>query len=176
MPAGSTYTPIATTTLGSNQSTIQFNSISGSYTDLIIVGSFAINRNGAAFTVRVGNGSVDSGNNYSITDINGNGSTAASERNTNQPNFSIFPNIGCSTTVGNNNVIIQFMNYSNTTTYKTILVRENNTDSSYPGTAAGVGLWRSTSAIDTINLIAQVTGSDAFVTGSTFTLYGIASA
>jgi hypothetical protein len=36
MPAGSTYTPIATTTLGSAQADVTFNSFSG-YTDLVLV-------------------------------------------------------------------------------------------------------------------------------------------
>ena len=38
MPAGSTYTPIATTTLGSSQATVTFSSFTG-YTDVILVAS-----------------------------------------------------------------------------------------------------------------------------------------
>ena len=37
MAAGSTYTPIATTTLGSAQADVTFSSISGSYTDLVLI-------------------------------------------------------------------------------------------------------------------------------------------
>jgi hypothetical protein len=61
------------------------------------------------------------------------------------------------------------MNYSNTTTYKTSLVRTNN-----DRVAAVVNLWRSTAAITTIKLEEVVTGDIA--TGSTFTLYGIKNA
>jgi hypothetical protein len=38
MAAGSTYTPIATTTLGTAQSSVSFSSFSG-YTDLVLVSS-----------------------------------------------------------------------------------------------------------------------------------------
>ena len=67
-------------------------------------------------------------------------------------------------------VIAQFQNYSNTTTYKTMLSRAN---------AAGyvqarVNLWRSTSAINTIKISGQ--SGMTFNTGCTFTLYGILSA
>ena len=37
MAAGSTYTPIATTTTSGTPTTVSFTSISGSYTDLILV-------------------------------------------------------------------------------------------------------------------------------------------
>jgi len=62
------------------------------------------------------------------------------------------------------------MNYSNTTTYKTGLVRANSAAS---GTDAIVGLWRSTAAITSI---VATHDTAQFATGSTFTLYGIASA
>ena len=65
--------------------------------------------------------------------------------------------------------IINIQNYSNTTTYKTILGRANN---AVTGVTETVGLWRSTSAITSMTLL-QSYGSDLFKTGSTFTLYGI---
>jgi hypothetical protein len=65
------------------------------------------------------------------------------------------------------------MNYSNTTTYKTALNRSNQAAG---GVDATVGLWRSTAAIDTIRFYANTNGSQNFLTGSTFTLYGIAAA
>jgi hypothetical protein len=63
------------------------------------------------------------------------------------------------------------MNYSNTTTYKTIISRGDN-----PGflVIALANLWRSTSAINIITMVSE-TGNN-FVTGSTFTLYGITAA
>jgi hypothetical protein len=170
-----TYEPIATTTLGSAQTEINFTSISGAYTDLVLVCNGGMSRAGAAFLMRVGNGSVDSGSNYSETDLYGTGSAAGSARRTTSTEWNIFGNVGSSTTTGENTFIINLMNYSNTTTNKTALGRAANASSSaYAGTAAAVFLWRSTSAINTIKLLRQST--DTFNTGSTFTLYGIKAA
>jgi hypothetical protein len=66
--------------------------------------------------------------------------------------------------------IVNIINYSNTTTYKTLLGRGNTSASRIQAT---VGLWRSTSAINRIDLNIQ---GDNFAVGSTFTLYGIAAA
>ena len=173
MPA--TYEPIATYTAPSAQTEINFTSISGAYTDLVLVMNGAMSRTGAAFLMRVGNGSIDSGSNYSETELYGTGSAAGSARRTSITEWNIFSNVGSSTTVGENTFIIQLMNYSNTTTNKTALGRAANaSSSSFPGTSAAAFLWRSTSAINTIRLLRNST--DTFVTGSTFTLYGIKAA
>jgi hypothetical protein len=170
-----TYEPIATYTAPSAQTEINFTSISGAYTDLVLVCNGAMSRTGAAFLMRVGNGSIDSGSNYSETELYGTGSAAGSTRRTSSTEMNIFGNVGLSTTVGENTFILNLMNYSNTTTYKTTIGRATNGSSSaYAGTSAAVFLWRSTSAINTIKLLRQST--DTFVTGSTFTLYGIKAA
>ena len=168
MAAGSTYTPIATSTLSSSSASVDFNSVSGSYTDLVLVinaaASAAVN-----LWVQVGNGSVDTGTNYSVTRLSGNGSSASSDRKTSATKFEMTAQSYIDT-VMNFNSIIQFQNYSNTTTYKTILSRENLAAG---GVDAVVGLWRSTSAINTIKVL---TSSGTFSSGSTFTLYGITAA
>ncbi len=64
---------------------------------------------------------------------------------------------------------INVMNYSNTTTYKTILSRSSDLY-----TEASVNLWRNTAAITSIIIGAQ--GAYTFSAGSTFTLYGIKAA
>ena len=69
--------------------------------------------------------------------------------------------------------VTHFMNYSNTTTYKTLLSRSGTLGGSYTGTTLIAGLWRSTSAITSI-LVGCTTNT--FVAGSTFTLYGIKAA
>jgi hypothetical protein len=166
-----TYEPIATTTLGGAQNSVTFSSISGSYTDLILVtdaGASVISE----VDLRVGNSSVDTGSNYSKTTLSGDGSSAISVRNSNQtywrPNYnSVYDNAN-----GKSNHIFQFMNYSNTTTFKTMLYRGN---SAAYGVDASVCLWGSTSAINIITLYANVAGTKNFLSGSTFTLYGIKS-
>ena len=168
MPAGPTYEPIATTTLGSAAATVTFSSISGSYTDIVLIANFALSSNSQDVRLQVGNGSIDTGTNYSGTYLTGNGSSAASSRNSGGEFISGYRVTGGGT--GNQTAIYQFQNYSNTTTYKTILDRINDASVEV---VVGVGLWRSTSAINTIKLFPSAAN---FVSGSTFTLYGIKAA
>jgi hypothetical protein len=164
MAAGSTYTPIATQTLGSNTTTVTFSSIAGTYTDLILIVQGKDATTTDAFTIQL-NG--DTATNYSMTAMQGNGSSASSFRDSSQ-NF--IQNMLVMDTTAVANGTFHFMNYANTTTYKTILCRGDLVDFA---TRTSVGLWRSTSAITSI---AVKMGSSQFATGSTFTLYGIAAA
>lgn len=168
----STYEKIATTTLGSAAASYTFSSISGSYTDLVLV--FTGTMTSADYVqFQVGNGSVDTGSNYSNTALKGNGTSASSSRSSNSTN--IFTPEPMNT--NQNNLIINFQNYSNTTTYKTTLMRSNTplTDGGATGTVSStVGLWRSTSAINTIKM--YTFAGQTYAAGSTFTLYGIKAA
>lgn len=164
MPAGSTYTPIATTTLGSAASTVDFNSISGSYTDLVIVFS-AGEPVGGYLGLRF-NG--DTTTNYSRTFLYGTGTSAVSDRASNVS--SIF--INCGASVGAGVAVVNIQNYTNTTTYKTVLARNNSQTDGL--VMANVGLWRKTpEAITSITLFG---GGGNITAGSTFTLYGITAA
>jgi hypothetical protein len=172
MAAGATYEPIATTTVsGGSTSEVQFASISGSYTDLIIVGNLGAATN--SYTSARFNS--DTGSNYSFTELYGNGSSAASDRASNKSIADFAFNVQNQSGV-NGNFIAQIMNYSNSTTYKTVLCRNNLADF---GTGATVVLWRSTAAITNIKLYTSTAnGANQynFASGSTFTLYGIAAA
>ena len=173
LAAGSTYTPLATTTLGSTQSTITFSSIPSTYTDLIIIGSwFRVTTSGNNLGMRLNS---DTGTNYSNTNLEGNGSSAGSGRNSNDTYARIgaIQNGYTASSTESLPIIIHLNNYSNTTTYKSILSRYNQASSV---SGAAVALWRSTSAITTIDLAAFSPGTGQFGSGSTFTLYGIASA
>jgi hypothetical protein len=168
----STYDKIATYTVPSATASYTFTSISGTYTDIVAV--FAGTMTSADYVqFQVGNGSVDTGSNYSNTRIVGNGSSASSGRSSNSTN--IFTPEPMNTNQGN--LIINFHNYANTTTYKTTIMRTNVplTDGGATGTtSATVGLWRSTSAINTIKFYTYA--GQTFAAGSTFTLYGIKAA
>lgn len=166
MPAGSTYSTIATTTLGSATADYTFSSISGSYTDLVLIinGNTSVDND---IFIQVGNGSVDTGSNYSYTFIYGDGSSAASARVSSSANMAT-GGIYAASAAGT--VIAQFQNYSNTTTFKTMLSRSNS--GNY--VQARVNLWRSTSAINTIKVFGQ--SAMTFNTGTTLTLYGITAA
>lgn len=165
-----TYTPIASTTLSSAQTTVTFSSISGNYTDLILVGIFSMGSSTYQPILRFNS---DSNTNYSTTAISGNGSSAVSSRHTNQNGIYVNPGAGTGGTLSQPLIwICNIMNYANTTTNKTAINRFNNAGNIVN---AEVGLWRSTSAITTVSLTAE-TGSNDFQSGSTFTLYGIKAA
>ena len=167
MAAGATYEPIATTTVsGSSASDYTFSSIPGTYTDLVLV----CNVQGTGSDPRIGlQFNSDTGTNYSCTYLLGDGSSASSARASNRNQIDNIINIPAASAFGN--VIYNIQNYANTTTYKTTLFRQNVASL---GAGAEVALWRSTSAISTIRVWAITSG--AFNVGSTFTLYGIASA
>jgi hypothetical protein len=157
----STYTPIATATGNGSSATITFSSIPSTYTDLILVQTGASSTSSQVIEVRFNN---DSGSNYSRTYILGNGTGASSGRD------SGVTSILAGLVEANTNTIMQIQNYSNTTTYKTCLVRSNVINTF---TAAVVGLWRSTAAINRLDIFV---GTGNWPTTSTFTLYGIKAA
>jgi hypothetical protein len=173
MPAGNTYEAIAEQTLGSAAASVTFSSISGAYTDLILQVNNQMS-GASGFKIRFNS---DSGTNYSETSLLGYAGSANSGRASSAT--SIYNNLvyGDSTTssVFTPN-IIQIQNYSNTTTNKTLLWRYGTTTSAGGNGEVGaiVGLWRSTSAINAIEISAW--NAVNFVAGSTFSLYGIASA
>lgn len=170
MPA--TYEPIATQTLGSATATVTFSSIPGTYTDLVLVVNLQ-----SSYNLDSGNGARlrfngDAGNNYSNTNLRGNGSTASSYRasNIDYIQIGLLPSSGGGTAAGTLGVgIANIQNYTNTTTFKTVLGRTNSTSSVVEASA---GLWRSTSAITSITYF----GDGNILAGSTFTLYGIKAA
>ena len=159
MAAGATYTPIATYTAASTQSTITFSSIPSTYTDLVLVTNI-LDSNG--YSVMRFNS--DSGNNYSRTWMYGNGTTAGANRGSNISGLDLK-----AATSGSELPVctVHIMNYSNTTTYKSVLIRQAYASNEV---AAYVGLWRSTSAISTITITNNI------LTNSTFSLYGITAA
>lgn len=167
----STYTPIATQTLGSAAATVTFSSISGTYTDLILVCA-ARSATAAVSDTYLMTFNGDSTTIYSRTRLLGNGSSASSAGRTNAPNID-FEGLAGNTSAANTfmNAIVQLQNYSNATTNKTCLIRGNDANSFVLAT---VGLFRTTSAITSISLSTSSTAN--FMTGSTFTLYGVKSA
>jgi hypothetical protein len=174
----STYEAIATQTLSSAAASVTFSSISGTYTDLVII--LSVQSTSAANTdtrpwLRLNN---DSATNYSTTYLLGNGTSASSTRDSNRSQVDNVTPI--STTPEFTLVTYNVLNYSNGTTYKTTLQRagqqNNNAGSGGVGSLVGtaVSLWRSTAAINRVDVICGVNGQ--FAIGSTFTIYGIKAA
>ena len=165
MAAGSTYTPIATATLSSAAASYTFSSIPGTYTDIVaIVSAQNVSNNGADFYTTF-NG--DTGTNYSRLYLVGDGSSASSGLGSNSTAINAF-SLPSSGSVFNP-FIFHINNYSNTTTYKTALIRQSGT-TNFMGLTAGT--WRSTAAITSITF-GYTNNINA---GSTFTLYGIKAA
>jgi len=163
-----TMVAIQTVTLGSSQASVTLGSggtIPQTYTDLVLVVNASTTSGNQNMRL---NFNSDTYNNYSDTELSGNGSSATSVRDTSVA-FMPIDNVSYAQANFNNVKIINIMNYTNTTTYKTVLIRSNNAAT---GVDAAVGLWRATpQAITSIT----VGSSGTFAVGSTFTLYGIAN-
>lgn len=121
--------------------------------------------------IRVGNGTVDSGSNYSATYLVGGSGGASSNRTSNQNTLRLGFSAYVQASGGNFMAVTQLMNYSNTTTYKTIISRDGNYDLA---TEQAVGLWRSTAAINIITM--GDFGGATMAAGTIATLYGIKAA
>jgi hypothetical protein len=157
-----TYQPIATQTLGSAVSTITFSSIAATYTDLIAVINGTTTVGAQNIRVRF-NG--DTSALYSRTSLYGDGTSAASTRDSGDTALSMFY-YGTTQATG----ICNVMNYANTTTFMTTISRSNDTSTALN---ANANLYRSTSAITSMTFFIA---SGNFSIGSTFTLYGIKAA
>lgn len=166
MPA--TYDKIATTTLGSDQATVTFSSITSAYTDLVVVANCAsTGSTGVSFFMQFNS---DTGANYSCVDMRGNGTAANSSRYNNETGAYLASSIIVTNTVGNAFYVGNIMNYSNANTFKTMLSRNIIAAS---GTELVVNTWRDTTAINSITF-RYTTGN--VKTNSTITLYGILKA
>jgi len=160
MPA--TYEPIATTNGTGSSGVITFSSIPSTYTDLVVVSSMIGDAN-AAVRMRFNGDTTNS--NYSYILLYGSGSAAGSTTETATQIY-----LGHANTSTPNASIVSLNNYSNTTTYKSVLSRGNQVNQFV---SEVTGLWRNTAAINSVT-IAMDSGN--FTTGAMFTLYGIKAA
>jgi len=168
-----TYEKIATTTLSSSAASITFSSISGAYTDLVLVGSAKSLLSGTDSIGIAVNGSGSAI--YSRTYLETNGSSVTTGRQTAQIRVVSDYIMGTTGTADFGTYIWNFNNYSNTTTKKTVLYRGNNTAVSGGWNASAmVYLVDITSAITSL-VIATMNGPNLAI-GTTFTLYGIKAA
>ena len=161
MPDVSTEVAIATTTLSSAQGTITFSSIPATYTDLRLV---VVTKATASYTLGIQFNS-DTATNYSRTYLRGNGSAASSTRQTSQ-NYIGISQLASAQPVLSTVDIFSYAGSTNKTVLATCNADENGSGEVY----STVGLWRSTSAINTIVVLAD---STTMGIGTTATLYGI---
>jgi hypothetical protein len=161
MAAGSTYTPIATTTIGSAVSNYTFSSIPTTYTDLVFV---AYGKTSAGTSIYMQFNGDTTASNYDAADIEtvSNTSTPLFYRANDNTSSFMYANDGM--------FLLHLMNYSSSSVYKLLIGSVAYTDSLVSN---HVMQWKSTSQITSIKLLAQ-TGT--FSVGTQFTLYGIARA
>jgi hypothetical protein len=160
----STYTPIASVTLGSTSSVITFSNLPQNYTDLVI--SAYVKRDTGSELDMLVRFNGDTGSNYSRTYIYGDGTTVGTGRETNQTGAKIV----YANSTNWSTPQIHIMNYSNTNTFKTILQRQT-----LPliVAAENIALWRNTSAINSVTITTN--GNDNFAIGTIFQVYGVQS-
>lgn len=160
----STYTPIYSTTITSAVSSVTLSNIPIAYTDLVLSVEIQAATSGEDVYARFNS---DTGSNYSSTWLRGISSTATSLR---QASTGIRLSDGGSSTTGNTTVqTINIQNYSNATTFKTVVSRAG---SAARGLDLFGNLWRSTSPITSITFYM----SAGNISSGTITVYGIKAA
>ena len=160
-----TYTALATLTLTGTDTEVVFASVPNSYRDLVLVVGNMTATAANTFYVQL-NG--DTASNYSWVTAWGTGSGTGSATLTNNGAL-VGGYTGVSTSTGQT-TIIQLMDYSATDKHKTVLSRHNNSAGEVSMTASR---WANTAAVTQVNL--KILPSGSFNSGSTFSLYGIAS-
>ena len=160
-PPVSTYVALATVTLDSTDASITFSSIPATYRDLILVVSMKVETS-VEPKLRFND---DTGSNYSMVQMAGNGSATLSNSGTTNYGW-ITPNSSPSTTTFTA-YKAQIMDYSATDKQKTWLSRFDP-DNGYVNALAN--RWANTNAINQIEIFVS---SSNFSTGSTFSLFGI---
>lgn len=154
------YRAIASQTLGSATGTVDFNNIPTVFRDLV----FVINGNTSGNSNIFLRFNADAnGANYFYVTMTGNGSSTNSQSGSGGANLG-FPIQWTST--GNQNALVNFLDYSATDKHKSILARVNSASN-----VAGAFSyrWANTAAITRVEIIADAN----FAAGTTFALYGV---
>ena len=175
--AGGSYESIATTTVGSGgSSTITFSSIPSTYKHLQIRGIARASSGTYQSDLNIKINS-DTGSNYTLHRLYGDGSTVAAAAATSQTVAAAGRNAiasASSTASAFSGIVCDILDYGNTNKYKTIRTLggyDNNTSSSGQSQILfSSDLWLSTSAITQLDLTLD---SGNFAQYSSFALYGI---
>lgn len=164
--ATNTYVALQTITIsGTSTNDVTITGIPQGYTDLVIVTN--LNNIGNVAVLR-GQFNGDTTTSYSSTALNGDGSSASSGRQSNVDAFYMTYQGHINSTKATG--IYHIMNYSNSTTYKTVISRSSNASF---GVDAVVSLWRKTDPITSIRIVND--RAEYWTAGSTINIYGIAA-
>lgn len=158
------YVALATITLTSTDSSIDFQNIPGTYRDLVLVVDQKINT--GETDVRF---NTDDGNNYSTVTMRG-GADSGTYSTTFTAN-GIKPQNSAGGTFSF--FTLQIMDYSATDKHKTTLLRSGAGTSSATSVQAHAVRWANTAAINRVRCLSVDGGT--YQIGATFSLYGIRS-
>jgi hypothetical protein len=154
--------------LNASAASITFSNIPQSgYTDLKVVVSARSDNTNIGLVVKP-NGLTT---NISTRNLEGNGSGASSYTSTNIAGY-IVPSSSTANTFGNTEIYIPNYTSSNYKSISSDSVNENNATAAYSVLTAW--LWSSTAAITSL-VFSSDSGTNNFVAGSTFSLYGLAA-
>lgn len=169
MPAGNTFTPLASTTLAnSTTNSYTFSSISQAYNELYVVCT--------GYTTTGGENSLgfqfngDTGTNYGFVGFEGVGSTAQGFGSTStlgqsSGQFGLITSAGVSTSIG------RIIGYSTSGIYKGIMGQGGMSSRVREYTVH----WNNTAAINSVTVLITPNAGN-WVAGATLSLYGIARA
>jgi len=161
-----TYTPLANITLGSAAASVTFSSISQSFRDVVLVFNGSTSSSTLIWTRFNG----DTGTNYNYVVMAGNAAGTYSANGTFNVGYLADTSVSANT---NFMVQLSLMDYSATDKHKSALVRSGIEYSSGTAVYASAHRWANTAAVTSI-VFTTATGN--WNAGSTFSLYGIASA
>ena len=170
-PIVGAYDALATVTVGSTAlSAITFTGIPSTYTHLQIRGLILPSASGQTLYSRTGSGTIDTGANYSVHSVYGQGSSAGYSQATSQSTMVPYGQAVGSSTSAPTAIIIDYVDYSSTTKTKVIKSIAGNDLNGSGEIGLYSNAWYSTNPITTINFYM---GAANFAQYSSFSLYGV---
>ena len=173
--AGTAYESIATVTVGSGgSSSVDFTSISSSYTHLQIRAILKTNENNTGATNIEMRFNSDTGSNYTRHYLRGTGTAADAGGASSQSRFTVGTAVQSGSAIANmfGAMIVDVLDYTNTSKYKTVraLSGQDTNGSGTQGMWLQSGVWMNTNAITSISIFSSSSNLSQY---ASFALYGI---
>jgi hypothetical protein len=165
-PVGA-YDSLATVTLSTTASSITFTGIPSDYKHLQIRAIQATTTTDDDIECRFNS---DTGSNYSVHRLRGNGSAASADGYANVTQFEVGRSPSAASTFGP--LVFDILDYANTNKYKTGRSLFGSDGNGSGWIMLSSGNWRNTAAITTIQLRPSA-GGNTFTANSSFALFGV---
>lgn len=167
MPYAPQYHSLATITLGSAAATVTFGSIPSGYRDLRLVCVMTSGNGGNGVVAIRYNG--DTAANYLNVGMYGE-ATSATGSYANTVSYQYMSSTSIQTTEATTSTL-DIMDYAQADKHKTFIGRSGTSGATVSNVVATASRWASTSAVTTLNIF--INGTGTFAAGSTFVLYGV---